>query len=240
MSSGSWVRGQVLEHGMQEPGALRSLRSGGKCKQFTCNVLSCCCIRWNASKGGRSRESSWVSPQSLSPSGFLTLLCPGRDPLWPLRCPAMPGKCGKPAPWKSLPVSLPHHFKCGRADNNIFPKVQHWLPLSPLVVSEELGTLKDKTCLLLPAPTPAPQYLWILKTGPRVPFHITDPRGWRVQNPPTRSQEPSLSEERPPQAPVRLQCENGPSSLSTYSGFKLKTGKRELMNCKIRKNYQEK
>lgn len=151
------------------------------------------------------------------------------------------GNVAKPeSPWKSLPISLPHHFKCGRADNNIFPKVQHWLPLSPLVVSEELGTLKDKTCLLLPAPTPAPQYLWILKTGPRVPFHITDPRGWRVQNPPTRSQEPSLSEERPPQAPVRLQCENGPSSLSTYSGFKLKTGKRELMNCKIRKNYQEK
>lgn len=32
------------------------------------------------------------------------------------------------------------------------PKVQHWLPLSSFVTSEELGILKDKTHVLLPSP----------------------------------------------------------------------------------------
>lgn len=90
-----------------------------KCKWFNCNVINCCHINWNVSKGdnqvflGFSSDSSsvWYPYFPLSWKWY---------PYQPWRHCSDAGEMRlMQSPYKSLTVSLPYLLKCGRT-NKIF------------------------------------------------------------------------------------------------------------------------
>lgn len=132
MSSVIWVWCQVLEREIQEPlPVFQELAVYGKCKQFICSVINCCCVRWNVSKGeGEASLTGFLLRAFLHLVSWLFCVLEVTPP-WPSGCHSNAGKCGQCSPFTLSPYFSPSSLRCRRASNDFPPKVQHWLPYLP-------------------------------------------------------------------------------------------------------------